>query len=513
MLKLVVDNYRSEIEEMAEAWLAAGASTFGICEKGQLVCQWPATAVGQPPYQKAPITVRDFPLGELFVTGLTAVGVLERLEAQAALLARLTMTEAEMEALSTELIHNQDQLLALYDLVHSTRNFTGPAKLMQALVEAMSRLFLVETAFIWLEMLGSERIIAQFPQIQETSLLASVVDEVLQKGEQLLANGRHTTTRLLPVGITNVLILPLRFREQTVAAIGLVNNGDGAFETPAIKLLQVVAQYAESQIGNALLHELQMEQTRAQTRLQTEMDLARDVQMNLMPQRLPQVAGLDMAAATRPAFSVGGDFYDCMAEADGSLYFTLGDVSGKGMSAALLMAMTRTTMRTAVRLLTDNSPQEILDRTNEALYDDFTEVGMFATVFVGNWDPHIERLTYANAGHVPVIHRPAGGSAYLMEVTGTALSVLPENTAIDATIPFGEGDLLIAASDGLNEASNQAGELFNYERLINLIDRLADRPAAEIVRELYAVVAEFSQGHAQEDDQTIFVIKGIRHER
>lgn len=511
MLKIVVDTYRAEIEKMAEAWLAAGASTFGICEKGQLICQWPTMAVGQPPYQKAPIVFRDFPLGELFVTGLSAGAVQERLEAQANLLARLTMTEAEIEALSTELVNNQDQLLALYDLVHSTHHFTGPLKLMQALVEAMSRLFFVETAFIWLDVPGRERTITQFPQVQETSLLASVVDEVLESGQQLLANGRYTTTRLLPVGIANLLILPLRFREQTVAAIGLVNKVDGAFETPVIKLLQVVAQYAESQIGNALLHELQMEQTRAQTRLQTEMDLARDVQMNLMPQQLPKVAGLDLAAATRPAFSVGGDFYDCLVEADGSLYFTLGDVSGKGMSAALLMAMTRTTMRTAVRLLTNSSPQAILDRTNEALYDDFTEVGMFATVFVGSWNPHTEQLSYANAGHVPVIHRPVGGSAYLMEVTGTALSVLPENTAVDATIPFGEGDLLIAASDGLNEASNQSGEMFNYDRLISLVDRLADKPAAEIVHNLYAVVSEFSQGLAQEDDQTIFVIKGIRH--
>ena len=118
-------------------------------------------------------------------------------------------------------------------------------------------------------------------------------------------------------------------------------------------------------------------------------------------------------------------------------------------------------------------------------------------------------MTYVNAGHTPVIHRPAGGPAYLMEVTGAPLCVLPVNLATTEELAFGCGDVLVAATDGFNEARNEAGEMFDYARLIALIDSLADRPAAEIVQAVFETITEFSQGHAQEDDQTILVIKGM----
>ena len=505
MLNAILDIYRPEIEALAYAWLVSGASRFGIRSRGRVLADWPPKSLNLHTPLCAPIALQGQTEGELFVCGMSGTAVQAKLDAQAAFLGRLSLTEHEMESVTAELVDTQDQLLALYNIVHSTHDQTTLVGLLTALAQATSQLFTVDTAFVWFEKSQGERLIAQAPKAVDKNALVPLIDQVLTHDRQLLSNGRPTTTLLLPYGINSILILPLHIQNHPLAAIGIINKKNGAFGSPAIKLLETVAQYAESQIENTLLHEAQI----AQTRSQTEMDMARTVQMNLMPQKLPQLPCLEMAAACRPALSVGGDFYDCLKQPDDSLFIALGDVSGKGMSAALLMAMTRTTMRNALRLLPNNSLQTFIDRTNEVLYDDFTDVGMFATLFIANWQPRERRMTYVNAGHTPVIHRPAGGPAYLMEVTGAPLCVLPVNLATTEELAFGCGDVLVAATDGFNEARNEAGEMFDYARLIALIDSLADRPAAEIVQAVFETITEFSQGHAQEDDQTILVIKGM----
>ena len=147
----------------------------------------------------------------------------------------------------------------------------------------------------------------------------------------------------------------------------------------------------------------------------------------------------DIHGVCRPALQVGGDFYDYFVSAKTigrPFTFAVGDVSGKGLSAALLMAMTRTNLRGNALRTADCTPETILARANEDLYDDFTEVGMMATVLVGQYDPASGMLSYANAGHSPVILCPAGGPARLLEADGPAMGVLPEFTLVKETIPF-----------------------------------------------------------------------------
>jgi sigma-B regulation protein RsbU (phosphoserine phosphatase) len=249
------------------------------------------------------------------------------------------------------------------------------------------------------------------------------------------------------------------------------------------------------------------------------MELAQRVQLRLLPQEIPRIAGLDVHARSRPALQVGGDFYDFIT--DGRHFtFTVGDVSGKGMPAALLMAMTRTALRSKSRFMTKASPAAIMERANVDLYDDFTEVGMFATTFVGQYLAQERRMIYANAGHSPVMYCPAGGPVRLLEADGPALGVLPTSLCETQSLALGPGDLLIVATDGLNEANSPDGELFGYDRLLGLVEALADRPAAEIATGLYAAVEQHGSGQSpepgatfpaahQDDDQTLVVIKGV----
>jgi sigma-B regulation protein RsbU (phosphoserine phosphatase) len=305
--------------------------------------------------------------------------------------------------------------------------------------------------------------------------------------------------------VRNILLVPINIRNAGQAVIGLLNKTEGEFTSPDIKLAGAVAEFTGAQIENVIMYQLNMEQAK----LKTEMDLAKRIQDHLLPQTHPQVVGVDMWAASRSASRVGGDFYDFIMRTKQPFTFTVGDISGKGIPAALLMAMTRTVIRTKTNVVSLPSPQVILSRTNEELYDDFTELSMFATVFVGQYDPVTRQLLYANAGHSPVIYCPAGGAARLLQADGTPVGVLPMSLSEDHCLTFSDGDVLVVATDGFSEARNVAGEEFGYDEFTDLVQSLVGLPARAFAEKLYQIVEEFADGESQSDDQTLVVLKGV----
>lgn len=245
------------------------------------------------------------------------------------------------------------------------------------------------------------------------------------------------------------------------------------------------------------------------THIEAEMELARRVQLRLLPKSPPDVDGLDIGADSCPAWQVGGDFFDFIYRPGRPFIFAVGDVTGKGLSAALLMSMTRTVVRSAAKFTTVLTPKAVMNRSNVDLYDDFTEVGMFATAFIGQYQPQADELSYANAGHSPVIYCPAGGPATLLQADGTAMGVLPFGSWENHALPFRPGDLLVVATDGFSEARDQTGDMFGYDRLLRLIEAVADRSAQKISEQIYDSVRDFAYGQPQDDDQTIVVIKRV----
>ncbi|MCA9914582.1 MAG: PP2C family protein-serine/threonine phosphatase, partial [Anaerolineae bacterium] len=236
---------------------------------------------------------------------------------------------------------------------------------------------------------------------------------------------------------------------------------------------------------------------------QTELNLARSVQMSLLPRLPDELLGIGLWAQCKPAHHVGGDFYDYHYDQDsGSFIFSLGDVAGKGMSAALLMAMSRTFVRAS-----DGTPLQILDKMNRNLYDDLTEVGAFVTAFVGKYDPKSNQLTYANAGHAPVIYCPAGTAPYLLDANGPPVGLLVETLLFEQKLDFAVDDVLIIVSDGFPEATDEDGEFLGYDNLLALIDLYRDRSAREIAATLLDAVQTFERGATPNDDQTIMVLK------
>ncbi|MCX7671957.1 MAG: PP2C family protein-serine/threonine phosphatase, partial [Anaerolineae bacterium] len=464
--------------------------------------------------QETPTLRATWSLGDGTAAELCAVGPDQpyqraRLQADALLLGQWAQVENEIDGITNELIEAQDQLLALYDLARSTRSRLSIGEILDSLTREAARLVKTRAAAALVWMPGEAPTIVQHGAAPtDTTWFLDLFAEARRDGRHRVLERAGAEERGLPAAMRNVLLVPIKLNDQYAAALALLDKSDGPFGSPDIKLAQAIAEQVGTQIENVRLYQEKL----AQTRLETEMALARRVQMHLLPQHLPLIAGLDVYARTLPALQVGGDFYDLIHPAGGPYMFVVGDVSGKGISAALIMAMTRTVLRSASRAPARGAawptPAQIMSRATDELYDDLTEVGMFVTIFFGQYDPAERRLRYANLGHSPVIYRPTHGTPRLLEADGPALGMLPVNLAEDQELAFGPDDLLLVATDGFNEARNAAGEMFGYERLLALVQEFADHPATAIADRLYERVAGFSAGHGQDDDQTLIILKG-----
>jgi sigma-B regulation protein RsbU (phosphoserine phosphatase) len=505
LLDSLVEAQRSHLEGLAGSWLAAGARAFAIWSNGRPLVHWPAGSDCSRPTLTANIQLDALTVGEVRITGPSGAEAQSRLAAEASLLSQMVRLKRDLNIMTAELIDTQDQLLALYDLSQATRNYLDVEGLLRRLAYEAARLIKVEGAFMLLQASTWPLLVEHYPgPLLDDATLRHYLDEARSAGHEFLYSGQGGLM-LNGVPFRNLLLVPIQIRGEMIAALGLVNKPAGDFNSPDIKLARAIGEHAGAQIENLLLYQEHLEQTR----LQTEMRLAQNVQLNLLPQRPPGVPGLELWAGSRPASRVGGDFYDFIARPDGEFIFTVGDVSGKGMPAALLMAMTRTVLRNKANASPPPTPEVVMDRSNAELYHDFNEVSMFATVFVGQYDPGSRNLVYANAGHSPVVFCRAGGEAELLRADGTAMGVLPQSFAIDRRMNLGPGDLLIVGTDGLNEAHNGRDEMFGYDRFLSLIQSLAGQPAAVIAENLYQSVNAFSNGQPQDDDQTLLVVKGV----
>ena len=507
---------RRQFTVLGEAWLAWGAKELSLWADDTCLACCPSDLSGLSPDHTVEIRMASGRVvGELRLMGAdsgdAADGVADvgqLLKADAHLIGALIELDADLESMAAALGETEDQMLALYELTKSSRNRLDVDDLVGWLARQAARLVKAEGAFVLLE----PDHVAQIPDAKVSpTVLASLRMQLNAAGHALLLDAGDVAFDF-PARVNTLFVTPVLTdgAGEIVACLGLWLDQAAATLSPDLKLARSIAEQGGAQLEIALLHQ----ELVAQVKVQTELELARQVQSSLLPTLPPQVAGLDIFGQCRPALQVGGDFYDfyvpSSSDSPHALTFTVGDVSGKGMPAALLMAMIRTTLRVIVnREGNVMSPESILDGANTDLYDDFSDVGMMASIFMGQFDVAARRLTYANAGHSPVILCPAGGEARLLEADGPFLGVLPTCLSQNQEVAFGLGDLLVVLSDGFNEAVNMSEEFFGIERLQRLIERLAHRSAREIGQQLLAEVSEYAKGHSQDDDQTIVVIKGV----
>ncbi len=508
MLNHILKEQSEHFAILAETWLALGATAVSIWDnQGALLKQWPdelVEPVSHPADMVAPLNTGELVLGELRIFGLNGTVARERLVADSRLIAHLIRLEDDIEDMTAELVETQDQLLAMYDLARSTRSHLDLSQTLESLVRITTRIANVQTSFIILNIADTYEMAAHPTGLFDDVVLLDLFQH-LNDNEQEQVLERHTPQpSLLPVGMYNLCILPVQVGSNVIGMLGLINRPDG-FNPSSMNLIRAIAGQTSSQVENVLLHRESLEQTK----LQTEMDLAARAQFHLLPQSAPHVAGLEIFAKTIPAMHVGGDFYDFIYRPGRPFIFSVGDVAGKGMSAALLMAMTRTSIRSKANFIPRATPEMIISRSNDDLYSDFARMHRFATVFVGQYYPQERKLLYTNAGHSPAIYRPAGQAAQLLEANGTAMGIAPVDSYEHQTLMLSPGDILVVGTDGFSEARNPDRKMFGLERLLHLTDQLAHYPAHDIAQLWFDEINTFEAGHPQDDDQTILVIKVV----
>ena len=508
MLKDLLKTNHKQFDMLGVAWLASGVQGLSLWEGDICLASWPHDQADLAPDHIAEIRVAGHTVvGELRLTG-GGDGAHERLKVDASLIADLVALEDDLEGMAAALGETEDQLLALYELTKSSRKRLDIEDLVGWLANQAARLVKAEGAFV---LLAPDHVV-QVPAAKVSEATLVLLQTLLNDAGHALLLRATDVEFDFPARVNTLFLTPVLMDDQgqIAACLGLWLDRAAATLSPDLKLARSIAEQGGAQLEIAMLHQKLV----AQVKVQTELEMARQVQISLLPEQPPQVQGLDIFGQCRPALQVGGDFYDfylpVTSDISHALTFSVGDVSGKGMPAALLMAMIRTTLRViASRGGSTPTPERILDDANTDLYDDFSDVGMMASVFMGQYDSAGQSLIFANAGHSPVILCPAGGAPRLLEADGPFLGVLPSCLSHDQQLPFGQGDLLVVLSDGFNEASNMAEEFFGIERLQRLIEQIAHLSAGEIGARLLTAVSDYSRGRSQDDDQTILVLKGV----
>jgi sigma-B regulation protein RsbU (phosphoserine phosphatase) len=240
-------------------------------------------------------------------------------------------------------------------------------------------------------------------------------------------------------------------------------------------------------------------------RLESELELAQRVQQSLLPQQVPEIPHLDVAAYSRPAQIVGGDYFDFFGFADGKQGLTIADVAGHGISASLHMASVQTLLRTLVPA--NSSPAEVVRRVQH-LYSHNINFTTFVTLCLAAYDATENRLTYCNAGHNPPLLARRGGRADAVQwlrPTGAAVGLLDETEFGEETVLLQPDDTVVFYTDGVTEAMNPQAEQYGRQRLATLVGHYRGSPARDVLATIRQDMNSFADGRSPEDDVTIIV--------
>lgn len=330
---------------------------------------------------------------------------------------------------------------------------------------------------------------------------------VAATGETLNVRDAYQDPRFLPTfdrltgyRVHTVLTAPMRNPQgKIIGVVQLMNKRGGPFTSRDERLLAAMAAQAAISIENARLYQQELDQRL----MERELEMARAIQQSFLPQQVPQPEGWDIAAFWQPMRKVAGDFYDFYPLPDGRLALVIADVSGKGVPAALFMALSRTVLRFAMSL--NFPPDQLLDQANQVILTD-QQSRMFATVFVGYLDLAAGVMRFASAGHLPpLFYQAATGQCRRLKTPGAAIGVFRDVRYGAETVTFAPGDVLVLYTDGITEATDEQYAEFGLERLETLVGRQAGCPAHTLVQRIIAAVDDWTAT----DDKTLVVVRRV----
>lgn len=497
----------SDRERLFDGVLAA-LLTAAHAERGVLVDPLRASssdagAAGDPPVA-IPLTARDETLALLVLEKPPAdpVGFASVTAHAARLLDSVRMADKVQKA-DFELKYRVWELQSLYDVglsIAGTLDFESLAedilyKSMSLLNARTGTLIVCDRAAdapVYVRHLGEPLLDGESARLLPSTVLRC---NTIQDRVGLLANA--PAEKLLAVPIL------AEGRWLGVLVVADKENRDGSiddFTEADERVASLFANQAAIALENARLHREAVEKEK----MEREMELAASIQRTILPDTLPDVPGLVISGANRPAKQVGGDYFDVYPLADGRTAFCVADVSGKGVPAALLVS----TVHACLHLLVPNNASDLpglVARVNRHLVG-FSSTRKFATLFIAVFDPSAGTLTYVNAGHNPGLWISPGG-VDLLPSGGVPVGMMPDVVHEQASIRVAPGDTILLYSDGITEALNGSDEEFGMERLTALAIAGRMQVPAELLRRIFGAVNDFTTGVAQYDDQTVLIAR------
>jgi sigma-B regulation protein RsbU (phosphoserine phosphatase) len=341
--------------------------------------------------------------------------------------------------------------------------------------------------------------------IQTFHLNQNILGWMMINKKPLLANDLHNDPRFSGVQVEgsfhSLLCVPLLVKNRMIAILAVFNKKDTvAFSEDDKRLLSIIAAQSAQILENARLYE----QEKDLQRMQEEIRFAAKIQSELLPKEFPRIPGYDIAGKSIPAQAIGGDYFDFIPVDKTRIAVTLGDVTGKGLPAAMLMSNVQATLRG--QTLVSNSPKEVIIRSNRLLYMS-TSAEKFVTLFYGILDTENHSFWFSNAGHDnPYVLSPAGEIRRL-KTGGTVLSVMEEFPYEEEKVEIPKDEVVVIYSDGITEAMNAADELYGEERLLEVLQKVKGQSAIEIIDAVIAGARAHAGKHPQSDDMTIVVVK------
>lgn len=415
------------------------------------------------------------------------------------------------------LAHERDDLRKLLEIIKRLNQVHDLRKLLEAIIDAAIELMAAERGFLILLADGKMKIeIARNlarGSIQDAAsqLSTQVCREVIETGEAVLTTNAQADSRygryksVVGLKLRSILCVPFRIKDETFGTVYLDAAEVGAFSARDIALLEAFSDQAALAIENARLLQL----ARQQERMEQELRIASQIQRKLLPRKLPDVPGLEAYGWMHSAKEVGGDYYDFVPAADGrSLFFCIGDVSGKGVPAGLVMASARSALRSLVERGVD-STRDIVISLNRLLCEDLDQE-MFLSFVLMRYEAGQGTIRYTGAGHENLlVWRGASRKVEVQKTGGMVLGITTrmEDAIEEQELHLAPGDGLVLYTDGVTEQQDEPGEQYQVERLQAAIERHGALRPKEALHAILGEVLRFKGKAAQRDDITLVVLK------
>lgn len=414
------------------------------------------------------------------------------------------------------LAHERDDLRKLLEITKRLNQVHDLRRLLETIIDAAIELMAAERGFLILFNGGEQKI-----EIARSRNHATIVDahslvstqvcrQVFESNQPVLTTNAQADDRfgryksVVGLNLRSIICVPFRIKNEIFGTVYLDAAHVGAFSERDVELLEAFSDQAALAIENARLFKAD----RQRERMDQELRIASQIQRKLLPRKLPQIPGIELSGSMHSAKEVGGDYYDVVLSPDKkSLFFCIGDVSGKGVPAGLVMASARSILRTLVERV--GSTREIVISLNRLLCEDLDQE-MFLSFVLMRYDVATGAVEYTGAGHENIlIWRAATRSVETIKTGGMVLGITTrmDDAITERSLAFGVGDAIVLYTDGATEAVNEQNEQFTLERLVDSVNRSGHLPPKHALQAILGDVLRFKGRAAPRDDITLLVVR------